>query len=198
MFPHFIWGSSSDRILLTFDDGPLKGNTEIILEQLQKYSIKSIFFCVGNNVQKNPSLAKEIIDEGHVLANHTFNHTKINRLSRDERLNEIEKCTRIIQERLSYEVEYFRPPHGRFNYNFAEELNEVNLKNVMWSLLTYDFKNDITLVKKSVENYLEKNSIILLHDNKKSKDIVVDSINIILDKVNRENYSIGTPEECLK
>lgn len=198
IFPKFIWESLPDKVLLTFDDGPVPGTTESILKELQEHSVKAIFFCVGNNIKKYPSLAKEIISEGHTLANHTFNHKKVNQLSRTERIEEINTCSKIIQEKLSYEVKYFRPPHGRFNFKLVKELEEINLKNVMWSLLTYDFKNDIKLVRKASEKYLEKNSIVLLHDNKKSEDIIIDSINIILEAADRKNYLIGTPEECLK
>ena len=68
----------------------------------------------------------------------------------------------------------------------------------MWSLLTYDYKADLNLVKKSAQNYLESNSIVVLHDNLKSKDIIIDAINIIFEEAEKKNYSIGNPDECLK
>ena len=198
IFPNFIWESKSDKVLLTFDDGPVPGITEIILAQLQKYSVKSVFFCVGKNVDSYSSLVKEIISEGHTIANHTLNHTKINRLSKTERLNEIKNCTKIINEKLSYDVQYFRPPHGRFNVGLASELAKLNLKNVMWSLLIYDYENNIKKVEKAAESYLNRNSIVVLHDNNKSKNIISNSIDIVVETAQKKNYLIGTPEECLK
>ena len=197
MFNNFIWKSSIDKILLTFDDGPLLGNTETILNELQNHSIKAIFFCVGNNVAINHSLAQEIISEGHTIGNHTYNHKRVQMLSKSERVDEIKRCSEIIKDKLTYEVKYFRPPHGRFNFNLANELGEMNLQNVMWSMLTYDYKNNFDIVKKSAQ-YLEKNSIIVLHDNKKSQPIIIDSIKYLVDEIHKRNFEIGTPEECLK
>jgi hypothetical protein len=67
----------------------------------------------------------------------------------------------------------------------------------MWSMLTYDYKNKFSTVKKSAQ-YLEKNSIIVLHDNKKSQPIIIDSIKYLVDEIHKRNFKIGTPEECLK
>ena len=67
----------------------------------------------------------------------------------------------------------------------------------MWSLLTYDYKNNLSIVKFAVEKYLKHKSIIVLHDSNKSKNIITDSISIIADEVNRKNYQFGEAGECL-
>ena len=67
----------------------------------------------------------------------------------------------------------------------------------MWSLLTYDYKNDLSIVKFAVEKYLNQNSIIVLHDNNKSKNIISDSISFIIDEARKRNYQFGETEECL-
>jgi len=72
------------------------------------------------------------------------------------------------------------------------------MKNVMWSLLTYDYKNDLSIVKYSVKKYLRKNSIIVLHDSLKSKDIICDSIKFIAEEAAQKGFEFGEPEECLK
>jgi hypothetical protein len=68
----------------------------------------------------------------------------------------------------------------------------------MWSLLTYDYKNDINLVKLVASKYMRRNSIIVLHDSLKSKDIIVDSINFIAEQAEKNGFEIGEPAECLK
>ncbi len=196
-YSDFIWNSKTDKVLLTFDDGPVTGITDKILKKLNEHSIKAMFFCVGNNVEKNPSLAKEIISEGHAIGNHTFNHIKLNRLNETEVIEEIKQCTEIIQNKLNYNTKYFRPPHGKLRMNLSKKLTELKLKNVMWSLLTYDFENDFCKVKKGIENYLKSNSIIILHDNIKSEKIINESIDYIVETVHDKNFKIGTPEECL-
>ena len=186
-----------DKVLLTFDDGPIPGNTEIILKKLSDNKIKGVFFCVGNNIMKHTTLASEIIQEGHLVGNHTFNHQRLNQPGFDEYL-EIDKFNELVKEKLGIEIKYFRPPHGRFNISTGKLLKRKKLNNVMWSLLTHDFKGDLSLVKHAVVKYLKKNSIIVLHDNIKSKDIILDSISFINDEVLAKGYCFGEPAECLK
>ena len=68
----------------------------------------------------------------------------------------------------------------------------------MWNLLTYDYKKDIKKVKFSVNNYLQINSMIVLHDSNKTEDIIEDSIKYIVDAVSKNGFDFGVPEECLK
>ena len=197
IFPEFRWESRVDKILLTFDDGPVSGNTEKILRKLNDFRIKAVFFCVGNNILKNSSLASEILNEGHIIGNHTFNHVKLT-LPGFDNYNEIDRFNELAKDKLGIEVQYFRPPHGRFTPSTGKLLKKRNLTNVMWSLLTYDFKGNSSLVKKSVVKYLKNNSIIVLHDSLKSRDIILDSINFIVDEISGKGFIFGEPAECLK
>jgi peptidoglycan-N-acetylglucosamine deacetylase len=196
-FPDFQWESRVDKILLTFDDGPVAGNTEIILKKLSDYKIKGIFFCVGNNIMKNAALATEILREGHTIGNHTFNHQKLT-LPGFDGYNEIDRFNELAKEKLGIDIKYFRPPHGRFNISTGKILKKKKLTNIMWSLLTHDFTGDSAKVKYSVVKYLKKNSIIVLHDNVKSSAIIQDSISFIADEISAKGYVIGDPTECLK
>ena len=198
VFKNFIWETSSNKILLTFDDGPNPETTEMILNELNNYKISAAFFCVGNNVQRYPELAKDILADGHLIANHTFNHKIITKFPLNLAKDEIQKFNDISEEVLKQNPQYFRPPHGKFNFKTQRLMNHFNLKNVMWSLMTYDFQNDIKIVKHSVQNYLKKNSIIVLHDSKKSKDIICDSIKLIAEEAIKNGFEFGEPEECLR
>lgn len=198
VFSNFQWDSTKQKILITFDDGPNAGTTEIILRELNKYSLKTIFFCVGENFIKFPSLTKEILSEGHDIGNHTFNHSKLTLASNIANRNSIEKVQDYAQEKFSYTIKYFRPPHGRFSFSTNRILNDFNLTNIMWSLLTHDYKNDINIVKFAINKYLSNNSIVVFHDNIKSQNIISDSINILLEKADKNNLQIGKPSECLR
>ncbi len=66
--------NNENKIYLTFDDGPIPEITEWVLDQLKHYNIKATFFCIGENVQKNQSVYKRLLDEGHVVGNHIFIH----------------------------------------------------------------------------------------------------------------------------
>jgi peptidoglycan/xylan/chitin deacetylase (PgdA/CDA1 family) len=197
-FGSFIWNSSNGKILLTFDDGPTAEGTETILRALKGNNIKAAFFCVGNNVRKYPELADRIINEGHLIGNHTLNHRRLTQLSYTESINEINSFTLLLEHQHKYDIKYFRPPHGRFRINTPSLVKKCGLTNVMWSLLTYDFKGDTKKVKLAVDKYIQKDSIIVLHDSVKSAKIIEDSINIVLETANKNGYEIGEPEECLR
>jgi peptidoglycan/xylan/chitin deacetylase (PgdA/CDA1 family) len=173
-------------------------STEIILSELSKHKIKALFFCVGDNIHKHPSLAKEILAEGHTIGNHTFNHKILKPLSYEDKIQQIQSFNQLMKEEFNYEVKYFRPPHGKFQLSTNNLLAQFNLQNVMWSLLTYDYKNNFELVKFAVTNFLNKNSIVVLHDSLKSREIIKDSISFIADEAAKKNYSFGEPSECLK
>lgn len=184
-------------MLFTFDDGPVPGNTEVILNKLNEHNIKALFFCVGNNVKKYPELVKEILAEGHTIGNHTLNHKNVT----DKDFNpvtEIKDINESTSDRFGVDIKYFRPPHGRFNLSTPKLIKDYGMRSVMWTLLTYDYKNDLAEVKKSASGYLKNNSIIVLHDSLKSKSIISDSIDFLAGEIKRKGFQIGTPEECLK
>jgi peptidoglycan/xylan/chitin deacetylase (PgdA/CDA1 family) len=197
-FKSFIWNTYNNKILLTFDDGPTVESSEIILSVLAENKIKAVFFCLGNNVERNHLLTREILKEGHLISNHTFNHKSLMKINNSETVTEIDSFNNLLKEKFNYEVKYFRPPYGRIKISTKKILEEKNLKCVMWSLLTEDYKNDIETVKFAVKNYLKQNSIVVLHDSIKSKDIVKDSINLIVEEAANKGYTFGEPAECLK
>ncbi len=197
IFSDFSWNTSDGKVLLTFDDGPNPGTTEIILKKLSEEKIKALFFCVGDNVQKYPELVKQIKDAGHAFGNHTFNHKILNQISAEEKDYQISSVNKIFKEQFDITLKYFRPSHGRFQLSTSSLMKKHQLKNIMWSLLTCDYKNDLSIVKFAIEKYLKHNSIIVLHDSNKSKNIITDSISFIADELRKRNYQFGGADECL-
>jgi peptidoglycan-N-acetylglucosamine deacetylase len=197
IFDDFSWNTNNGKVLLTFDDGPNPGTTEVILKRLSDEKIKALFFCVGENVQKYPELVRQIKDAGHTFGNHTFNHKKLNQISDKEKDSQIFSVNKIFREQFDIDIKYFRPAHGRFQLSTPALMKRHDLKNVMWSLLTYDYKNDLSIVKFAVEKYLKRNSIVVLHDSNKSKNIIYDSIGFIVDEVRKRDYQFGETKECL-
>lgn len=198
LFKDFLWQTSNSKILLTFDDGPNKGITDKILFTLNQLKIKALFFCIGDNIKCNNDLTNQILDEGHSIGNHTYYHNVLISLNRKEALEEINNVNELMKNDFDYELKYFRPPYGRVNFKTKKLMNETGMKCVMWNLLTYDYKNDIKRVKFSIDNYLQNNSIIVLHDNSKSSDFIVDSIKYIADSAAKNGFEFGVADECLK
>ena len=197
LFHEFIWESAVDKILVTFDDGPNPATTEKILKTLKEENIHALFFCVGNNIRRFPQLTKAIVAENHLIGNHTFDHKKITKLSEEELAREIISTNQTIEELSGVLPKYFRPPHGRFTFRLADTLKKYYMKNVMWTLLPYDYKNDVKVVKLALKNYLAKNSIVVLHDSDKSAPIICDTLKYLADEARNKNFQFGTPEECL-
>jgi len=147
LFNDFIWDTSKSKILLTFDDGPTEVTTVNILNILKESKIKAVFFCVGSNINKHPELAEKILQDCHTIANHTMNHRSLTKMRREASIEEISSLNNMMKEKFNYDVEYFRPPYGRFNLKTNGMMNELNLKCIMWNLLTYDFENNFQKVK---------------------------------------------------
>ena len=197
IFSDFIWETSNKRILLTFDDGPTDSATLKILKILNSNKIKAVFFCVGNNIIKHPDLVKKILTDGHTIANHTMNHKLLTKMNREESVTEINSFNQEMKNSFNYQVKYFRPPFGLFNFKSKNLLSELEMRCVMWNLLTYDFENRIEKVKYAIDNYLRKSSIIVFHDNNKCADIIEESLSYTIGKAKEKGFEFGEPENCL-
>ncbi len=198
LFKDFIWKSKCNKVLLSFDDGPNPNTTEVILEKLSEYECKAIFFCVGENIEKYADLATKIFEAGHVIGNHSQSHKDFVGADRIIIENEIKQCSDSLNKIVGNSPKYFRPPYGRFNLRTKNQISKYDMKNVMWTLLTYDYKNDLNIVTFAVQKYLSKDSIIVLHDSNKSKNIIAQAIDFIFEEAKRKGFEIGEPLECLK
>jgi peptidoglycan/xylan/chitin deacetylase (PgdA/CDA1 family) len=198
LFNNFTWKTSNNKVLLTFDDGPTEAATLRILNILRANRIKAVFFCVGNNIKKHPGPTEKILSDGHIIANHTMNHKLLTKMKREESVVEISTFNNLMREKFNYNVKYIRPPHGRFNLKTNGILNELNMKCVMWNLLSYDYENNIEKVKYAIDNHLNENSIIVFHDSTKCSEIIEEALNYTIEQAIKKGYEFGEPEDCLK
>jgi peptidoglycan/xylan/chitin deacetylase (PgdA/CDA1 family) len=196
-YPQIIWETRCRKLLVTFDDGPNPGSTEIILKTLNTNKIKAVFFCNGSNAAKNPELVRLIHSEGHTIASHSLNHLNLRELLPAQIVEEITTSGRILSEITGQPVKYFRPPYGRFNRHVLRAAKQNNQTAVLWSLICPDYKNDVNLVKFALR-FLRYNSIIVMHDNPKSEKLVVDEVTMLIEKALALQFEFGDPLECLK
>ena len=174
IFPRKIWGvSSSQRVYLTFDDGPTEELTPWILNELKKENIKATFFCVGENAKSNPGLMHEMRAAGHVIANHTMRHENGNKVSKQAYLKSIEDAEPYTSSTL------FRPPYGRLPFSFVKPIRK-KYEIVMWSWLSYDYDHSVSVDKILIEaQKIKAGDILVLHDNAK----VEERIKVLLPKL---------------
>ena len=174
IFPKYIWDipNTENKIYLSFDDGPIPEITEWVLDQLKKYNAKATFFCIGDNIEKHPELFKKVIDEGHAIGNHTFNHLNGWKTNTENYIENTKQCEEIIQKSKIYNLKskIFRPPYGKISPSQSKRLRQLGYKIIMWDVLTADFDQSIS-PEQCLENATSKvksGSIIVFHDSQKA------------------------------
>ena len=156
---------TNEKVLyFTFDDGPIPELTPKALKILDKYNAKATFFMVADNVRKHPNVFQQVIDAGHAIGNHSYNHVKGWKLSNEEYYSNIAKAGKLLNTKL------FRPPYGQIKPSQAKHLaKDYNI--IMWSVLSGDYDKN-TSPKQCFNNILrnaKNGSIIVMHDNLKAE-----------------------------
>ena len=158
-----------DSIYLTFDEGYEYGQTESILNTLKEKGVSATFFVTEPYAKENPDLVRRMIDEGHVLGNHSVTHPSAGMpsLSLDKQENEVTENHAYIKENFGYDMYLFRYPTGRFSEQSLALLNNCNYKSIFWSFayLDYDVNNQPDRVSslQKMKDKLHPGAIYLLH-----------------------------------
>lgn len=202
IYPRRIWdGPAQGRSLyLTFDDGPVPGVTPWVLEQLKAYHAKATFFCIGENVRQYPEIFRNIIDEGHSIGNHTYNHLNGWKTSTAEYLLNTLKCRQVIHENYKGDMpaakELFRPPYGKIKSRQARELLERDFRIVMWSTVSMDYDTGISRERcyRIVERNARPGSIIVFHDSHKARPNLENVLPRVLEYFSRLGYQFKALE----
>jgi len=184
-----LWRMNENErvIYLTFDDGPVPEMTPWVLDVLKSYNIRATFFCVGDNILKNESLFNRIINEGHQIGNHTFNHLKGWKIKKSTYLENTERCEELTKTKL------FRPPYGRIKKSQYNAILQ-NYKVVFWDVLSYDYDNFTSPIK-CLENsikYTRNGSIIVFHDNIKAEANLKFALPNYIEHFLKLNYTFAT------
>ena len=166
LYPQAIFRMDPNEraVYLTFDDGPIPEITPWVLDLLDKYNIKATFFLVGDNVRKHPKEFQMIVERGHRLGNHTFNHIRGFEYRSKNYLANTDKANELIHTNL------FRPPHGHMRWMQYMVLRHKD-QIVMWDLVTRDYSNKLNgrQVLRKVKHYVRNGSIITFHDSIKAE-----------------------------
>ena len=166
LFPETVWRihKREHTVYLTFDDGPMPEVTPWVRDTLDHYGVKATFFCVGDNVARNPELFQEIKRRGHTVGNHTMNHLQGSKVTTRAYLHNVFKAHELIGSTL------FRPPHGLLRWGQSKVLRS-RFTIVMYDLVTRDYSRKLTgeRVLTNVRRYARNGSIIVFHDSLKAE-----------------------------
>ncbi len=156
-----------EEILLTFDDGPDPLLTPEILAVLRKHEVKAVFFVIGKKVKEYPQVYKQLLSEGHLTGNHTYDHHPLFSIHSESRVKQqINDAQKVMFEIGGQPTQLFRPPVGYTNPIIARVVKKMGLRVVGWKLRSYDtvLKNSDRLLRRLLR-HTKKGSIVLLHDN---------------------------------
>lgn len=172
-FPQLEWRKDPEAkvIYVTFDDGPIPEVTDFVLHHLAKFNAKATFFCVGENVERYPEIARRVLEQGHKLGNHTFNHIKAWKTDAETYASNVETCAEALKPFLpANEKPLFRPPYGQITRGKIKFI-EPHYRIIMWDLLTCDYDAALApeiCLAKSIE-LTRPGSIVVFHDSLKAR-----------------------------
>jgi peptidoglycan/xylan/chitin deacetylase (PgdA/CDA1 family) len=184
------------NVALTFDDGPHE-MTLLVLDVLKKYNAKATFFCIGKNVEKHPEILKKIISEGHIVGNHSYNHSRLFDFYRKEKLiAEIIKTDALIEKISGKKTILFRPPFGVTNPSIRRAVEVTKHHVIGWNIRSLDgiIKNE-KLVFNRIKKLISPGGIVLLHDTSLQS---VKALEQLLLFIEENEYKVVSLEQLLE
>ena len=190
---------TDDKVIyLTFDCGYENGNTAPILDALKKHNVKASFFVVGTFIDSNPELIKRMVEEGHIVGNHTWHHPDMSAMSTKEafskELTDVEKKYEEITGKPMNK--YYRPPQGKYNESNLQMAKDLGYKTFFWSLAYVDWYQDKQPTKeeafKKLLGRIHPGAVVLLHSTSSTNAAILDEL---LTKWEEMGYTFKTIDQ---
>ena len=170
--------SEKPYVYLTFDAGYEAGYTEKILEVLKQNNVKATFFITGHYLNTSPDIVKRMIDEGHIVGNHTVNHKSMPDIDNETIKKEVMDLHTAVYEKFGYEMKYIRPPKGEYSERTIDYTNSLGYKTVMWSFAYDDWDENKQgreeYGKKKILDNVHNGEVMLLHSTSKDNSNILD------------------------
>jgi peptidoglycan-N-acetylmuramic acid deacetylase len=179
---YYVGDDTEKVIYLTFDAGFENGNTEPILDALKKHNAPATFFVVGHYLETAPELIKRMVDDGHIVANHTYSHPDMSKISdKTSFQKEMNDVTALYKEITGQEMEkFYRPPQGKYSESNLQMASEMGYKTFFWSLAYVDWYQDDQPTKEEAYDKLLKRihpgAIVLLHSTSQTNGEIMDEL----------------------
>lgn len=185
------------KVYLTFDEGYENGYTDDILDCLKEKNVPAAFFITGPYAKKETALVRRMIDEGHIVGNHTVNHPNLAKLgSADKISKEIGDMNALVKDIYSYDMKYLRPPEGEYSEKVLAVSNSMGFRTVFWSFAYIDWKVNEQKGKEyafsEVAKYLHDGEVMLLHAVSKDN---AEALPDIIDYVRAQGYEFASLDE---
>ncbi len=189
LFPSILWKTNRPAIHLTLDDGPHPIATPKALEILRTRGIKATFFLVGKNVQEYPEIVRQILEGGHSIGNHTYEHPSLFFRPKKFQWEEIQKTSDCIQKITGKKPDLFRPPYGYFDFTTLKAAKSSGHHLVMWSIDSLDFKNlPAESIAQKVTSKAKAGSILLFHDNHLTESRITSVLPMVIDGLEKRGF----------
>jgi peptidoglycan/xylan/chitin deacetylase (PgdA/CDA1 family) len=193
--------TSEKLVALTFDDGPTPGFTQTVLGILKEKDVKATFYLVGSDVVKHPIETRSIVEAGHEIGNHTFNHRRMVLMSYGDVRNEVDTTETLIRASGYKGPLTFRPPYGKKFFTLPYYLNQRGITSVTWDVEPESNDAVAASADKVVAHVADKvrpGSIILLHVMYKSRKESMAAVPGVIDALKKKGYTFVTVSELAK
>ena len=198
------------EVCITFDDGPHPLSCRSLLATLQEKKVPAVFFVVGKQVDGNPDLVRMIAEEGHEIGNHTYDHIRLNNLTREQIYDQISLCESSVEKASGRKMVLFRPPGMKYSDDVISVINQKKLILMEYVLGAKDFvgtvtKGELTVeqqklpavtsdyVVESVIKQLRPGAIILLHDN----PVTAAALPKMIDRIREKGYEFKSAKDMM-
>jgi len=183
-------------IYLTFDDGP-STYSPAILDLLKGYNAKATFFVIGGQVGTRGKVVRRERNDGHLVGNHSWNHPDLTRLSSSQVSYQLVRTNRAIRAAGLPQPTCMRPPYGAYNKSVLRVTNQLQLREVMWSIDSRDWtKPGASTIARRVISGARNGSIVLLHDGGGNRSQTVAATRAILRTLGRQGYRFESLPAC--
>ncbi len=191
LIPSILWHTNGPSVHLTFDDGPHPEATPKVLDILKTRDLKATFFLLGENVERYPDVAQEIVNQGHFIGNHALAHVSLMLKPFQWQSHQIEQTNKIVRRTVGQTPQLFRPPFGRFDFRTIKAAASHGLKLAMWDVDAKDYAiSHIPTIVRRVCRQIKPGSIVLFHDNESTSPVLPEYLNPILDDLEHRTIEI--------
>ena len=195
----YLGNKDKKYIYLTFDLGYEAGYTSKILEVLKNNNVKATFFITAHYLNTQEALVKQMIEEGHIVGNHTVNHKSMPSCSLDTIKTEVMDLHSAVYEKFGYEMKYMRPPKGEYSEKTVAYTNTLGYTTVMWSFAYDDWdekkQGREEYGKKKILDNVHNGEIMLLHATSKDNSNILDEV---IKKIKDMGYEFRNIDEFEK